>query len=149
MWLSCYAPFKLVKPGREVSCAWAGDSVSPKTQGAAKNRDGAIAPPREPEPGVSAEISADLASVAIALAQDEEDGFSEVPTVANRANPTVSPSQQSEIDKDGGQGLGGAGAYRMLHPATSDRIAVPSPTGADRPAANRVIIGVARKSSSG
>ena len=99
----------------------------------------------EPEPGVSAEISAELASVAAALTQDE-DAFSEVPTVANRANPTVSPSEQSETDKDGGQGLGGAGAYRMLHPATSDRIAVPSPTGADRPAANRVIIGVARKS---
>ena len=96
----------------------------------------------EPEPSASAETSAESASVAAALAQDEE-VFSEIPTVANRTNPTVSPS---ELDKNKDQGLGGAGAYRLLRPATSDRIAVPSPAVPDRPAAKRVIIGVARKS---
>jgi hypothetical protein len=91
----------------------------------------------------SAEISAEFASVAAALGQDEEDVFGEIPTVANRANPTVSPE---EIDKEEGQGLAGAGAYRMVRPATSDRIAVPAPAAPERPSTNRVVIGVARKS---
>jgi hypothetical protein len=85
--------------------------------------------------------------VAAALAGEEEDVFSEIPTVANRANPTGS---SSEIDKEAGQGLAGPGAYRMVRPATSDRMEVPAPAARQRPAAgrvaNRVIIGVARKS---
>jgi len=91
---------------------------------------------------VSEEIPADSA-----LAGEEEDVFSEIPTVANRANPTGS---SSEIDKEAGQGLAGPGAYRMVRPATSDRMEVPAPAARQRPAAgrvaNRVIIGVARKS---
>jgi len=90
---------------------------------------------------VSAEISAELASVAAALARDE-DTFSEVPTVANRANPTISPS---EIDLEAGQGLARAGSYRMVRPATSDRVAIPSPAGAGRPPASRLIIPMPRK----
>jgi hypothetical protein len=90
----------------------------------------------------SAEISAEFAAVAAALAQDE-DAFSDVPTVANRANPTVSPG---EINKEKGQGLAGAGAYRLVRPATSDRIEVPAPATPERPSVNRVVIGVARKS---
>ena len=173
MLLPCYVSFRLVKPGREVSCAWLGDSVSTKMQGAPAKRDGFVARPASntdtPRPpgaadardavaareavgtemqaaqaARSAEVSAELASVAASLAQGE-DVFSEIPTVANRANPTLSPSQPSETDKDGGQGLGGAGAYRMVRPAISDRIGVPSPAGADRTAGNRVVIGVARK----
>jgi hypothetical protein len=81
-----------------------------------------------------------LATVAADAAQDE-DAFSNTPTIANRANPTGSPSK---IDKQEGQGLAGAGAYRMLRPATSDRIELAAP--AKRPSGNRVIIGVARKS---
>jgi hypothetical protein len=90
----------------------------------------------------SAEISAEFAAVAAALAQDE-DAFSDVPTVANRANPTVSPGK---IDKGEDQGLAGAGAYRLVRPATSDRIEVPAPAAPERPSVNRVVIGVARKS---
>ena len=93
--------------------------------------------------GLSAEISAELASVAAALAQDDEDAFSEIPTIANRANSTVSPS---EIDKEAVPGPAGAGAYRLVRPATSDRIEVPVPAAPRRPIVNRVIIGVARKS---
>ncbi|HEX7505136.1 MAG TPA: hypothetical protein VF550_00085 [Polyangia bacterium] len=99
--------------------------------------------PRVAEPGLSAEISAELASVAAALAQDDEDAFSEIPTVANRANSTVS---QSEIDREAGQGFAGAGAYCLVRPAISDRIEVPVPAAPKRPIANRVIIGVTRKS---
>ena len=90
----------------------------------------------------SAGITAEFASVAPALA-DDEDAFSEIPTVANPANPTASPGK---IDKVDGQGLGGAGAYRMVRPATSDTLAPPAP--AKRPSGNRVIIGVARKTQS-
>jgi hypothetical protein len=86
------------------------------------------------------EIGAELACVAADMAQDE-DAFDNTPTVANRANPTVSPSK---IGNQEGQGLAGAGAYRMVRPATSDRIEPAAP--AKRPSGNRVIIGVARKS---
>jgi hypothetical protein len=90
----------------------------------------------------SAEISAEFASVAAALCQDE-DAFRDVPTVANRANPTVPPS---EVDTGEGLGLAGAGAYRLVRPATSDRVTVPTPAPPDRPSANRIVIGVTRKS---
>jgi hypothetical protein len=99
--------------------------------------------PQVAEPGLSAEISAELASVAAALAQDDGDAFSDIPTVANRANSTVSPS---EIDEEADQRTARAGAYCLVRPATSDRIEVPAPTPSRRPMANRVIIGVARKS---
>lgn len=90
----------------------------------------------------TAETSTELAGVAAALGQDEEDVFSEVPTEANRANPLVAPNS---ISPQAGQGLAGAGAYRMVRPATSDRIEVPAPAAPERPT-NRVIIGIARKS---
>jgi hypothetical protein len=88
----------------------------------------------------SAEITVEFASVAAALCEGE-DVFSDVPTVANRTNPTAS---SSEIDE--GQGSAGAGAYRMVRPGTSDRIAVPAPATHQRPSGNRVIIGVVRRS---
>jgi hypothetical protein len=90
----------------------------------------------------AAETSTELVSVAATLALDEEEVFSDVPTEANRANPMVAPSS---VDAAAGQGLAGAGAYRMVRPATSDRIEVPTPAAPERPA-NRVIIGIARKS---
>ena len=98
--------------------------------------------PQAAGPAVIAEISAELPGVATELAGDDEDAFCEIPTVANRANPTVSPS---EIDKEAGQGLAGAGAYRMVRPATPDRIESPARAAPERPA-NRMIIGIARKS---
>lgn len=88
------------------------------------------------------EMNTELGNLAATLAQDEEDVFSDVPTEANRANPMVAPKS---IDTEAGQGLAGAGAYRMVRPATSDRIEVPAPAAPERPA-NRVIIGIARKS---
>jgi hypothetical protein len=90
----------------------------------------------------TAGTSADLASPAVMQAQDEDDVFSEVPTEANRASPMAGPHS---IDTKAGQGLAGAGAYRMLRPAISDRVEIPAPTAPERPA-NRVIIGIARKS---
>lgn len=72
---------------------------------------------------------------------EDEDPFTEIPTIANHANPTASPS---EMDKDAVQGLAGAGSYRMVRPAISDTLAPPAP--AKRPSGNRVIIGVTRKS---
>ena len=90
----------------------------------------------------TAGTSADLASPAMVQAQDEDDVFSEVPTEANRANPMAGPHS---IDTKAGQGLAGAGAYRMVRPAISDRVEVPAPAAPERPA-NRVIIGIARKS---
>ena len=90
----------------------------------------------------TAETSTELASVAAALAQDEEDAFSDVPTEANRANPMVAPQSMGAAAD---QGLAGAGAYRLVRPATSDRIEIPAPAAPERPA-NRVIIGIARKS---
>jgi hypothetical protein len=148
---SCYLPVKRVISGREASRAWLGNSVLPKAQGTTRNRDSSVARPvskvsaQEPSGGEpAADINAEPASSVEDLAQDE-DSFSDTPTVANRANPTASPS---EIDKQQGHGLAGAGAYRMVRPAVSDRIEPPAPppTAAKRPSGNRVIIGVARKS---
>lgn len=121
--------------------------MSAKVKGANGNREGSMATPRaDSVPKSSDELAAELADVAAALSE-EDDAFSDTPTVANRANPTTPPS---EIDKASGQGLTGAGAYRMVRPDTSDRIDVPAPSTPERPAAdralNRVIIGVARKS---
>jgi hypothetical protein len=140
-----------MKPGREPTRGWERDSVAPKAQGAAGRRDGSPLAtgtrPHTAEPAVSAAIKADLASVAAAQAQDEDedDAFSDVPTEANRANPMVAPHA---IDAEAGQGLAGVGAYRMVRPATSDRVEVPAAPErpAAKPKANRVIIGVARKS---
>ena len=85
------------------------------------------------------ETSSELAS---ALLTGDEDAFGDVPTVGNGANPAALPT---EADSGQSQGLSGAGAYRMVRPATSDRIAVPTPAPAERPNGNRVVIGVARK----
>lgn len=117
--------------------------MSAKMKGANGNRGGSVASAQADPVASSQEIAVELASVAAALAEDD-DVFSDIPTVSNRANPAASPS---EIDKDSGQGLAGAGSYRMVRPATSDRVAIPDPPSAPkRPSGNRVIIGVARKS---
>ncbi len=125
--------------------------MSAKVKGANGNHEGSVATPRaDPVPKSNEELAVELVDVAAALAEDD-DAFSEIPTVANRANPTTQASEPaSENDQANGQGLTGAGAYRMVRPATSDRIDVPAPATHERPATdraiNRVIIGVARKS---
>ncbi|HEY5283572.1 MAG TPA: hypothetical protein VIM14_12355 [Polyangia bacterium] len=88
---------------------------------------------------------ADLVDTGPPRAEDKTE-FSEVPTVANRANPT---SSVGKVDKEDASARGTpatAGAYRLVRPAISDQIAVPSPAGAHRPSGNRVVIGIARKS---
>jgi hypothetical protein len=118
--------------------------VSTKAHRAERDGDGspAATEPRAAKLGVMADNGAELARQAAVLTDGEEDAFSDVPTVSNRANPTVSPN---EIDKEAGQGLAGAGSYRMLRPATSDHLENPAPATPERPA-KRVIIGIARKS---
>jgi len=133
-------PIKRAKPCHEPSCPWVRVRVATKAPGANPLVE-IPPPPRAAGPGVSAEISAELASVAAALAADEDDVFSEVPTEANRANPMIAPNAMAP---EAGQGLAGAGAYRMVRPAISDRIEIPAPAAPERPA-NRVIIGIARK----
>ena len=76
--------------------------------------------------------------------EPEEDVFKEIPTVANRANPTA-----------GGSGTGdaaapaappeGAGAYRILRPETTDVVDTPAPTKADPSASKRMVLGTTRK----
>ena len=92
--------------------------------------------------GVTDELSVELASVAAALADDDE--FSDVPTVANHSIPEAAPSAK-DIVQDNGQDLAGAGAYRMVRPATSDRIDVHPTPSPDRPTPRRLVIGVTRK----
>jgi hypothetical protein len=80
-----------------------------------------------------------------ALTQEEE-GFDEIPTVANRANPTTSPGEAEEEEASSREILAGAGAYRIVRPDTSDNIAARSVVGATQPPGKRAIIGIARKS---
>ena len=89
--------------------------------------------------------SADLVDARPPRAEDETE-FSEVPTVANRANPTSSPRKVDREDASPRGTPARAGAYRLVRPAISDQIAVPSPAGAPRPSGNRLVIGIARKS---
>jgi len=92
----------------------------------------------------SAETSAEPDNVAAAPASDDE--FSDVPTESNRANPLSATSDPGKgPTQDSGQGLAGAGSYRLVRPATSDRIDVHPTPSPDRPTPHRVVIGVARK----
>jgi len=77
--------------------------------------------------------------------EEDEDVFKEIPTVANRANPTADPgsAEASESSTEGKHE--GAGTYRILRPTTSDVIETPAPTKVDPSAARRVVIGAARK----
>jgi hypothetical protein len=68
----------------------------------------------------------------------EDDTFDEVPTVANRRRPTLPKVELPPAEK-----TPGIGAYRMLHPATSDDL-TPRPATKLKPGA-RVVIGVTRK----
>jgi hypothetical protein len=77
--------------------------------------------------------------------EDDEDVFKEIPTVANRSNPTADPggAEAGESLTEGKHD--GAGTYRILRPTTSDVIETPAPTKVDPSAARRVVIGAARK----
>ncbi len=78
-------------------------------------------------------------------AGESEDAFKEIPTVANRANPTsgvIAPvdSPSSVLGQ-----REGAGTYRILRPTTSDLIDTPAAAKIDPNASKRVTIGAARK----
>lgn len=94
--------------------------------------EAAAKPAAKPLPSVSL-------SVATAPKDNQADEFSEVPTVANRTNPTVTADERSPASRVA------AGAYRMVRPATSDTITAPLPPKIGRKTSRGVIIGVARK----
>ena len=137
MLLTCYVPVKRRRPGCEASRGRAGNSVVAKVQGKVRGADR-----QATANGVTDEINAELANVAAALADDDE--FSDVPTLANHSIPEAAPSAR-DIAQDNGQDIAGAGAYRMVRPATSDRIDVHPTPSPDRPTPRRVVIGVTRK----
>lgn len=69
--------------------------------------------------------------------EDDDDSFDDVPTVANRSNPTAPP------DAPPPDATPGIGIYRMVRPATSDTVIPPPAHKPSKP--NRLVIGVARK----
>jgi|GEM_PF-5015532 len=77
--------------------------------------------------------------------EEDEDVFKEIPTVANRANPTAEPGSEGAAESSTEGKHDGAGTYRILRPTTSDVIETPAPTKVDPSAARRVVIGAARK----
>jgi hypothetical protein len=76
--------------------------------------------------------------------ESEDDLFREIPTVSNRANPTLESADNDFSPAN--EPHTGVGAYRLVRPATSDRIDVHQPTAGARTQSNRVIIGISRKS---
>jgi hypothetical protein len=75
--------------------------------------------------------------------EETEDVFKEIPTVANRANPTaVAPAGDSAAQPGPPEG---AGAYRILHPATSDVVETPATARAEAAPAKRMVLSPARK----
>jgi hypothetical protein len=74
-------------------------------------------------------------------ADEDEDVFKEIPTVANRALPVpeAAPGESSPSPHET------AGSYRLVRPTVSDFVAQPVATKMDPPATNRVVIGSARK----
>jgi len=78
---------------------------------------------------------------------DDSDSFDDVPTVANRPNPTACESGDASAREKAGH----IGSYRMVHASTdvvtpppAPRTPTPIPT---KGAAKRVVIGVTRKPS--
>jgi len=75
------------------------------------------------------------------VAEDAEDVFEEVPTVANRALPAPDggPTEWSPSSHET------AGSYRLVRPTVSDFVAQPVATKIEPAAAKGVVIGQARK----
>ena len=75
------------------------------------------------------------------VAEDAEDVFEEVPTVANRALPAPDggPTEWSPSSHKT------AGSYRLVRPTVSDFVAQPVATKIEPAAAKGVVIGQARK----
>ena len=95
----------------------------------------AAGPPRPPRSG-----ELPLANEGSA-AEDAEDVFQEVPTVANRALPTPDggPTEASPSSHES------AGGYRLVRPTVSDFVPQPVATKIEPPAAKGVVIGQARR----
>jgi hypothetical protein len=95
----------------------------------------AAGPPRPPRSGELPLANEEPA------AEDGEDVFEEVPTVANRALPTPDgePTEWSPSSHET------AGSYRLVRPTVSDFVAQPVATKIEPAAAKGVVIGQARK----
>jgi hypothetical protein len=81
--------------------------------------------------------------------ESDDDPFREIPTVSNRANPTA--EIESNDFAPANEPHTGVGAYRLVRPATSDRIEPQQqqqPAPGQKTQGNRVVIGVARKTNS-
>jgi hypothetical protein len=76
---------------------------------------------------------------------ESEDVFKEIPTVANRANPTGGVIAAGDNASSVVGQREDAGTYRILRPTTSDFVDTPAATKNDPNAAKRLIIGPARK----
>ena len=76
---------------------------------------------------------------------ESEDVFKEIPTVANRANPTGGVIAAGDNASSLVGQREGAGTYRILRPTPSDLVDTPAATKNDPNAAKRLIIGPVRK----
>ena len=102
---------------------------------------------KTPAPAAAQEATTGEFPIAIGEAETEDDGdlFKEIPTVANRANPTdVASAGDAGAPSMEGQHEG-VGTYRLVRPTTSDVIDTPAPSKGDPNDARRLIIGGARK----
>ncbi len=117
-----------------------------KAQVAARDAKDGEAPPRA---GVEQCGAGDPPQTGQPPCDDEEDGFKEVPTVANRTSPVSSAGEQNAPVPTSTEGHIGAGTYRIVHPAISDSVAEPVVNIARKPdqrnPAKRMILGSARK----
>lgn len=75
--------------------------------------------------------------------ESDDDPFHEIPTVSNRVNPTAEIENNDFAPTN--EPHTGVGAYRLVRPATSDRIEPQQPTPGQKTQGNRVVIGIARK----
>jgi len=110
-----------------------------KAQAASENAESG----KKPAPGEQA-TTGEFPAVADEPEADEpEDVFKEIPTVANRANPTAAPGTASPAAPPAPPE--GSGSYRILRPLTSDIIDTPTTTKVDGGPSKRMVLSPARK----
>jgi hypothetical protein len=96
-------------------------------------------------PDLASKAAGEESSAAEQPSGEDEDVFKEIPTVANRANPTTAPSNGNAAPSSQPDSHESVGTYRIVHPATSDSIAPPATTKSDSGTGKRMILGSARK----
>ena len=77
-------------------------------------------------------------------ADEDEDPFKEIPTVANRARPAGATGNDKEASSPADPHAS-AGTYRIVHPTTSDVIAAPATPKGDASPSKGMVLGPARK----